>query len=144
MLARRSRDPLGLGHVTHKVHNVFDKRVAQTSEWPTFSATRHHHAQQLFSLLSKMPSTSNEAKIILALQALEKDEKLSVRAAAKIYGVARKTLGRRRAGTPARRDIPANSRNLTDLEEQTIVQYVVELYTRAFPPRLGGVEDMAN
>jgi len=91
-----------------------------------------------------MPSTSNEAKIILALQALEKDEKLSVRAVAKIYGVARKTLGRRRAGKPARRDSPANSRNLTDLEEQTIVQYVVELYTRAFPPRLGGVEDMAN
>jgi len=80
----------------------------------------------------------------LALQALEKDEKLSVRAAAEIYGVARKTLGRRRTSKPARRDIPANSRNLTDLEEQTIVQYIVELYTRAFPPRLGGVEDMAN
>jgi hypothetical protein len=91
-----------------------------------------------------MPSTSNEARVILALQALQKDKNLSVRAAAKIYGVARKTLGRRRAGIPARRDIPANSRNLTDLEEQTIVQYVVELYTRAFPPRLGDVEDMAN
>jgi len=91
-----------------------------------------------------MPSTSNEAKIILALQALEKDEKLSVRATAKIYRVARKTLGHRRAGKPTRRDIPANSRNLTDLEEQTIVQYVVELYTRAFPPRLGGIEDIAN
>jgi len=25
-----------------------------------------------------------------------------------------------------------------------IVQYVIELYTRAFPPRLCGVEDMAN
>ena len=91
-----------------------------------------------------MPSPSNEAKIILALQALQKDEKLSVRAAAEIYGVSRKTLGRRRAGKPARRDIPANSRNLTDLEEQTIVQYVIELDTRAFPPRLCGMEDMTN
>jgi len=91
-----------------------------------------------------MPSTSNEAKIILALQALEKDKKLSVRATAKIYRVARKTLGRRRASKPTQRNIPANSRNLTDLKEQTIVQYIVELYTRAFPPRLDSMEDIAN
>ena len=91
-----------------------------------------------------MPATSKEANIILALEALQNDENLTVAAAAKIYNVNRCTLQRRRAGKPARRDIPANSRNLTDLEEQTIVQYVVELYTRAFPPRLGDVEDMAN
>ena len=91
-----------------------------------------------------MPPTSKESRVILALEALEKHENLSLRAAAKIYDVHHTTLLRRRAGRPARRDIPANSRNLTDLEEQTIVQYVVELYTRAFPPRLGGVEDMAN
>lgn len=54
------------------------------------------------------------------------------------------TLCDRRAGRPTRRDILANLRNLTNLEEQTIVQYVVKLYTRAFPPRLGSVEDIAN
>ena len=91
-----------------------------------------------------MPSTLKEGQVILALQALQNDQDLSIRAAAKIYGVDRKTLGRRHAGKPARRDILANSRSLTDLEEQTIVQYVIELYTRAFPPRLCGVEDMAN
>ena len=91
-----------------------------------------------------MSPPSKEARLILALEALKKDENLSLRAAAKIYNVHHTTLLRRRAGKPARRDIPANSRNLTDLEEQTIVQYVAELYTRAFPPRLGGVEDMAN
>jgi len=80
----------------------------------------------------------------MALQALEKDKDLSLRAAAKIYNVAFKTLARRRAGTPARRDIPANSRKLTDLEEYTIVQYSTELYARAFCPRLCYVEDMAN
>ena len=91
-----------------------------------------------------MSSIPVEAKVILALEALENDPKLSLKAAARLYSVPYTTLHRRRAGKPARRDIPANSRNLTDLEEQTIVQYVVELYTRAFPPRLGGVEDMAN
>jgi hypothetical protein len=91
-----------------------------------------------------MPPISKEGQIILALQALQKDKNLSERAAAKIYGVDRRTLGRRRAGKPARRDLPANSRKLIDLEEKAIVQHVIELITRVFPPRLSGVEDMAN
>jgi hypothetical protein len=36
------------------------------------------------------------------------------------------------------------SRRLTDSEEEAIVQYITELYMRSFPPRLRGVEDMAN
>jgi len=91
-----------------------------------------------------MPRSSNEARVILALKALQDNEKLSLRGAAKLYNVSSSTLGDRRAGRPARRDIPANSRSLTDLEEQTIVQYIIELSARVFPPRLRGVEDMAN
>ncbi len=91
-----------------------------------------------------MPSPSKEARVILALEAIKNNPKIGIRAAAKLYNVPASTLCRRRGGQPSRRDIPANSRNLTDLEEQEIVQYVVELYTRAFPPRLRGVEDMAN
>ena len=91
-----------------------------------------------------MPVTPKEACIILALEALENDRDLKVATAAKIYNVARSTLRRRRAGRCARRDILANSRCLTDLEEQTIVQYITELATCAFPPTLRGVEDIAN
>ena len=91
-----------------------------------------------------MVITSNEAQLILALTALEKDPNLKVATAANIYNVDRSTLRRRRAGRPARRDIPANSRKLTDLEEQTIVRYIIELYIRVFYPRLAYVEDMAN
>jgi DDE superfamily endonuclease/helix-turn-helix, Psq domain len=91
-----------------------------------------------------MPTTSKEAGIILALQALQNNKNLSERAAAKIYGVDRRTLARRRAGKLARHDITPKSRKLTGLEEETIVQYIVELCARAFPPRLSGVEDMAN
>jgi len=74
-----------------------------------------------------MPSPLKEARLILAIQALEKDANLNGRGAAKIYKIGPKTLRRRRAGQPARRDIPANSRKLTDLEENTIVQYIIEL-----------------
>jgi hypothetical protein len=80
----------------------------------------------------------------LALNALRNDPKLSNRAAARIYDVNKDTLRDRRDGRPARRDIPANSRKLTDLEEQTIVLYIIELCARAFHPRLAYVEDMAN
>ncbi|PWI64139.1 hypothetical protein PCL_12105 [Purpureocillium lilacinum] len=66
-----------------------------------------------------MVSHSNENRILLAIAALERDPKLTVRAAAKIYGV-------------------------PQLEEQAVVQYVLELATRSFPPRLRGVEEMAN
>ena len=40
--------------------------------------------------------------------------------------------------------MPVNSRKLTDLEERTIVQYILELDVPTFPPRLRGVEDIAN
>ena len=91
-----------------------------------------------------MSSTSKESRVILALQALQNDENLSILAAAKIYNVNRMTLTRRRAGKPARHNTTPKSRRLTDSEEKAIVQYIIELDTRSFPPRLRGVEDMAN
>ncbi len=91
-----------------------------------------------------MPCTSNEARVILALQALQNNEELSVRKAAKIYNVDRMTLLRRRTGKPVRRDTIPNSRRLTDSEEKAIVQYVLELDERAFLLRLSGMEDIAN
>ena len=91
-----------------------------------------------------METTSYEARINLALKALQNDPNLSNRSAARTYNVNKDTLRDRREGRPARRDIPANSRKLTDLEEQTIVRYIIELCTRVFYPRLAYVEDMAN
>ena len=91
-----------------------------------------------------MPSTTNESRVILALQALEDNKSLSILAIAKIYNVNRMTLTRRRAGKPTRCDTTPKSRRLTDSKENAIVQYIVELITRSFPPRLRGVEDIAN
>jgi len=91
-----------------------------------------------------MVTPSYEARVNLALRARQKIPTLSNRAAAKIYKVNKNTLENRHASQPSRRDIPANLQKLTDLEEITIVQYITKLYTRAFPPRLSFVEDMAN
>ena len=91
-----------------------------------------------------MPPSSKEDQIILALQAIKKDPSLSLRAAAKIYSIDFTTLSRRRRGRQSRRDRMPNSRKLVDLEESTIVRYILELDSQGFPPRLSHVEDMAN
>ena len=91
-----------------------------------------------------MSSDSYEARVILALKAIKNDTNLSIRAAAKIYNVTASTIRNRRDGRPARCDTTANSKKLTESEENAIIQYVTELSTRSFPPRLRGVEEMAN
>ena len=91
-----------------------------------------------------MASTSYEARVILALKAIQNSNNLSIQAAATLYNVQPTTLYYRQAGRPAQCDIPPNSRKLTDLEEDTIVRYIIELCMRSFPSRLCGMEDMAN
>ena len=91
-----------------------------------------------------MPWKNDESQVIMALKALENDSRLSLRAAAKIYSVNPMKLSRRRHGQQPRRDIPANSQKLTDLEESVIVQYILDLDLQGFPPRFSSVEDMAN
>lgn len=100
--------------------------------------------QHLLSQQLVMASTSYENKVLLALQALENNPKLSPFRAAKIYKVARMTLARRRNGQPSRGDITVKSRKMTNLEEKTIVERVLELGFQGFPVRLSSVEDMAN
>ncbi|KAJ3527259.1 hypothetical protein NM208_g10786 [Fusarium decemcellulare] len=91
-----------------------------------------------------MSDPNYEARILLALQALQNNTKLSVRRAADIYKVNRMTLGRRQNGLQSRRDWIPKSRRLSDLEEQIIVQFILDLDWRGFPPRLRAVEEMAN
>ena len=91
-----------------------------------------------------MAQRSNESQINLAVQAIQKDPTLAIRRAASIFNIAESTLRHRMSGRRARKDILSNSRRLTELEENMIATYIMDLDSRGFAPRIPDVEDMAN
>ncbi|KAJ3534004.1 hypothetical protein NM208_g7730 [Fusarium decemcellulare] len=91
-----------------------------------------------------MSESLDEARILLALQAIQNNPKLSLRRAAQIYNVNYWKLRRRQQGIQSQRDTIPKSRKLSDLEEQIIVQFILDLDSRGFPSRLRFVEEMAN
>jgi hypothetical protein len=80
----------------------------------------------------------------LAVQAIRSNPKLSCRAAAKIYNVSRTTLSGRLGGQQPNCNIRPPRIRLSINEEQVIVQYILDLDARSYPPRVSGVKDMAN
>ena len=68
-----------------------------------------------------MENPSKEARILFALQAIQNNKKLSIAAVSRYYNVLPLTFRNRCDSWLVRRDMPANSRKLTDLEEKTIV-----------------------
>jgi hypothetical protein len=93
-----------------------------------------HHVQK----------SSHEADIYLAISALNRRQILTERSAAQTYEVSRTTLQRRRTGTRARRDCQPNTKKLTQLEEEVIISYILDLDQRGFSPTYTAVRDMAD
>ncbi|KAJ3537253.1 hypothetical protein NM208_g6395 [Fusarium decemcellulare] len=91
-----------------------------------------------------MSQSNKEARILLALQAYQNTPKLSLRGAAKLYQVKHSTLFDRYNGIQARVNTIPNSRRLSDLEEQILIYFILDLDSRGFPPRLRGVKEMAD
>ena len=81
-----------------------------------------------------LPS-NQEGRILLAIQALKLAQFQSVQAAAKAYDIPRSTLRDRIDGMASRRNSTPNSQKLTPKEEEAIVRYILDLYSRGFPPR---------
>ncbi|GKU14587.1 unnamed protein product [Fusarium langsethiae] len=86
----------------------------------------------------------SEGNMLLALRALQTDPNLKLRPTARLYKVNYYALRRRHNGIQSRRDWIPKSRKLSNLEEQIIVRFILDLDSRGFPPRLRGVEEMAN
>jgi hypothetical protein len=91
-----------------------------------------------------MSVQTQEARIILAMEAIRTTKKITIRKAAKIYNVPCTTLASRISGRTEIRERRPAVQKLTKLEEEVISQYILDLDSRGFAPRLAGVEDMAN
>jgi hypothetical protein len=92
----------------------------------------------------QVQSSFQEGRILLAIHAIEQDQIQGIRAAAASYDVPWERLRDRLHGTPSRRDCTPNSRKLSPYEEATIVQYILDLDSRGFPPRPQAVREMAD
>ena len=91
-----------------------------------------------------MEIQTQEARIILAIEAIRSSKSLNRRSASILYKVPYSTLSDRMAGRTSRREIRTNSLKLTKLEEEVIIRNILDMDTRGFAPRPSGVEDMAN
>ena len=111
---------------------------------PLLPSPHQNYYPTLMSQQQQHIEASSECQIQLALQALKQDANLSLRRAAAIFNVTPSTLSRRRAGQTPQGDRRPKTINLSKLEEKVVVQHILDLDSRGFPPRLADVADMAN
>jgi hypothetical protein len=85
-----------------------------------------------------------EANVQLAILDLQREQIKSIWLAEKDYEIPQTTIRRRRDGTRSRRDCEPNSKRLTVLEEEAIIQRILEENIRGIPPSKAHVRDMAD
>ncbi|CEJ62228.1 hypothetical protein PMG11_10734 [Penicillium brasilianum] len=93
---------------------------------------------------SRQKLANQEGKILLALSDLQEGRIQSIRAAAKLYDIPRSTLQDRADGRLSRVDKPPNGRKLTQLEEDSLVEWIFSMDKRGAAPRKATIREMAN
>jgi hypothetical protein len=87
---------------------------------------------------------SKEALITLAIEAYNKGQKKTLRAAAIAFGAPINLTYRRYNGQTPRAETTPNNQKLTNTEELAVEQWILSLDRRGFSPNLNMVADMAN
>lgn len=91
-----------------------------------------------------MPEQSKEARILITIEILRINPKLSIQKAAKIYDVPESTLYTRMNGTVFRAEFWPPNQLLGELKKKVLLEYIIDLDNQEFSPKLESVEDMAN
>ncbi|KYG39974.1 hypothetical protein M433DRAFT_78999 [Acidomyces richmondensis BFW] len=96
---------------------------------------------------------SAEDNIILAIRALKANQFPSIRRAVEAFNVPKSTLIAillglstiaRLSGRALRQECTANSMKLSTIEEEVLLQKILNLNNRGFPPTLTIITDIAN
>jgi hypothetical protein len=75
----------------------------------------------------------NEGRLLLALQAYQKNQFKSIKQAATAYQVCDRTLSARLKGRVSRVDSRANGHKLTTTEEEVLEQWILSINERGYP-----------
>ena len=92
--------------------------ITERRTFPHFPTSQIIHA---FSLQPTIQIQTNEARIILATEAVRSSSETSIRKATKIYEVPKATLRHRIDSRTPRNETRANYHKLTEVEEEVIV-----------------------
>ena len=95
-------------------------------------------------LQRNMQLSYTESTLQLAIQATIEDRDKSERRVIAAFSVPRTTVRRRRQVALSRRDCEPNSKKLTKLEEEALVQHILSLGQREIGATRDIVQDMAN
>ena len=93
---------------------------------------------------SSRNSIEQEGRLLLATQAIKKQEITSIREAARRFNVPESTLRTRLRGIENRVETRANGHKLTQIEEDTLRNWVLSMDTRGAAPRPATIREMAN
>jgi Tc5 transposase DNA-binding domain len=88
--------------------------------------------------------SQNKGRLLLAKQAFQSNQILTKKRAAKSFDVARTTLRDRINGSLPQDEANAKKRKLLPTEEIVLVNWILDLDQRGFPPQLIDVRGMAN
>jgi hypothetical protein len=88
--------------------------------------------------------SKTEGRVSLTLEAYNSHQITSLRAATNTYDVPFETIRARHLGVFLQADTTANSRKLSNNEEQVLLLEILQLSADGFPPQYAVVEEMAN
>ena len=89
-------------------------------------------------------SIEQEGRLLLAIQAIKKEEIRSIRETARRFNVPESTLRTRLRGTTNRAETRPNSHKLTQIEEKSLKTWILSMDARGAAPRPSMVREMAN
>ena len=89
-------------------------------------------------------SANQEGKILLALSDIRSDCVKSLHTAAKLYHIPYSTLCVRAVGRISCNDTHPNSHKLTQLEEDSLTEWILSMNSCGAAPRPSTVQEMAN
>ena len=93
---------------------------------------------------SSRNSIEREGRILLAIQAIKKQEITAIREAARRFDVPESTLQTRLRGTTFRAETRTNSHKLTETEEESLKKWILSMDIRGAAPRPSIVRIIAD